>query len=310
MAAVGANQNVSRRCSRNGESALGRRYPVPLRSPVPCPCPCSRGEARAGPARPRTSRRRVVPQSYTHWSSRRTHTDNRGPKNGETRSPRRTGQASGAASAAVQGDKRHARRPSPGPGPSSSPPWRWRWPSGSPRSWPCRRRRTGTRTVTTRPPPTGSGKEAKGDRASVPRWLPDDAKHIEYAMRTTGGDRLLKAALPAATLPPTCEPHKPGAATRPPAITAGLVPEAGRTAPARPLRVVQRVSGGTHAVRVAGERGLGRREQGLTDRLTLHYAGEQRLKPLVEFSMSPRGTRRETDTLSGWRNGRRASLRC
>ncbi|MER0449284.1 hypothetical protein ABR738_32835 [Streptomyces sp. Edi4] len=70
-----------------------------------------------------------------------------------------------------------------------------------------------------------SGKEAKGDRASVPRWLPDDAKHIEYAMRTTGGDRLLKAALPAATLPPTCEPHKPGAATRPPAITASWFPK-------------------------------------------------------------------------------------
>ena len=44
-------------------------------------------------------------------------------------------------------------------------------------------------------------------------------------MRTTGGDRLLKAALPAATLPPTCEPHKPGAATRPPAITASWFPK-------------------------------------------------------------------------------------
>ncbi|MEV5951015.1 hypothetical protein [Streptomyces sp. NPDC051993] len=63
-----------------------------------------------------------------------------------------------------------------------------------------------------------SGKEAKRDRASVPRWLPDEARHIEYAMKTTGGDRLLKATLRSAALPATCKPHQPATPPRPPAI--------------------------------------------------------------------------------------------
>ncbi|MFD9630602.1 hypothetical protein [Streptomyces violascens] len=69
-----------------------------------------------------------------------------------------------------------------------------------------------------------SGKEAKGDRVSVPRWLPDEAKRIEYAMKTTGGDRLLKATLPSATLPPACKPHKPGTAPKPPAMKSAWFP--------------------------------------------------------------------------------------
>ncbi|WP_254811770.1 hypothetical protein [Streptomyces cavourensis] len=31
-----------------------------------------------------------------------------------------------------------------------------------------------------------TGKAAKAERPSVPRWLPDDAASVEYAMRTTG----------------------------------------------------------------------------------------------------------------------------
>ncbi|MFJ8310450.1 MULTISPECIES: hypothetical protein [unclassified Streptomyces] len=70
-----------------------------------------------------------------------------------------------------------------------------------------------------------SGKEAKGDRVSVPRWLPDEARRIEYAMRTTGGDRLLKATLPSADLPATCKPHKPATPPQPPAITSTWFPK-------------------------------------------------------------------------------------
>ncbi|MFI6686774.1 hypothetical protein [Streptomyces sp. NPDC050485] len=77
-----------------------------------------------------------------------------------------------------------------------------------------------------------SGKEAKGDRVSVPRWLPDEARHIEYAMKTTGGDRLLKATLPSADFPATCTPHKPATAPQPPAIKSAWFPKnaEGRTA--------------------------------------------------------------------------------
>ncbi|MFG2717729.1 hypothetical protein ACGFW5_05395 [Streptomyces sp. NPDC048416] len=79
-----------------------------------------------------------------------------------------------------------------------------------------------------------SGKEAKADRASVPRWLPDDAKRVEYAMRTTGGDRILKAVLPAASPPASCEPREPDAGPRPPAITASWFPsDAGQRAAVR-----------------------------------------------------------------------------
>ncbi|MER5812324.1 hypothetical protein ABT143_29775 [Streptomyces sp. NPDC002033] len=49
-----------------------------------------------------------------------------------------------------------------------------------------------------------TGAEAKGARASVPRWLPDGATSVEYAMGTTGGRRLLKATLPTGGLPPQC----------------------------------------------------------------------------------------------------------
>ncbi|MEU8963737.1 hypothetical protein AB0C89_18820 [Streptomyces sp. NPDC048491] len=70
-----------------------------------------------------------------------------------------------------------------------------------------------------------SGQEAKGDRASVPRWLPDGAKRIEYAMKTTGGDRLIKATLPSPALPATCTPHKPDTAPSPPAIRSTWFPK-------------------------------------------------------------------------------------
>ncbi|MFJ7083834.1 hypothetical protein ACIQU8_11425 [Streptomyces griseus] len=51
-----------------------------------------------------------------------------------------------------------------------------------------------------------TGKEAKKERESVPRWLPDDAASVEYAMRTTGGERILKATLRNGSLPAQCEP--------------------------------------------------------------------------------------------------------
>ncbi|MFF3531123.1 hypothetical protein ACFYX5_31050 [Streptomyces rubiginosohelvolus] len=46
-----------------------------------------------------------------------------------------------------------------------------------------------------------TGKDAKEERESVPRWLPDDAASVEYAMRTTGGERILKATLHDGRLP-------------------------------------------------------------------------------------------------------------
>ncbi|MCX5386647.1 hypothetical protein [Streptomyces sp. NBC_00083] len=74
-----------------------------------------------------------------------------------------------------------------------------------------------------------SGKEAKADRSSVPRWLPDEAKHIEYAMRTTGGDRLLKATLPAASPPATCASTTPSPSPHAPGIRSSWFPrEAGQ----------------------------------------------------------------------------------
>ncbi|MGW4838537.1 hypothetical protein [Streptomyces globisporus] len=50
-----------------------------------------------------------------------------------------------------------------------------------------------------------TGKDAKEERESVPRWLPDDASSVEYAMRTTGGERILKATLRDGRLPAPCE---------------------------------------------------------------------------------------------------------
>ncbi|MFF2224276.1 hypothetical protein ACFVV7_13275 [Streptomyces globisporus] len=50
-----------------------------------------------------------------------------------------------------------------------------------------------------------TGKDAKEERESVPRWLPDDASSVEYAMRTTGGERILKATLRDGGLPAQCE---------------------------------------------------------------------------------------------------------
>ncbi|RKN60043.1 hypothetical protein D7231_33595 [Streptomyces klenkii] len=51
-----------------------------------------------------------------------------------------------------------------------------------------------------------SGAEAKKERGSVPRWLPDDASSVQYAMKTTGGERLVKATLKDGRLPSVCKP--------------------------------------------------------------------------------------------------------
>ncbi|WP_434599191.1 hypothetical protein [Streptomyces sp. A5-4] len=70
-----------------------------------------------------------------------------------------------------------------------------------------------------------TGATAKEDRTSVPRWLPDAAKDVSYVMTTTGGDRLLKATLPADGLPATCEPVKAATTPGKPALEASWFPK-------------------------------------------------------------------------------------
>ncbi|MGC0421146.1 hypothetical protein [Embleya sp. AB8] len=48
-----------------------------------------------------------------------------------------------------------------------------------------------------------NGSTAKRDRTSMPRWLPDGAKHVRYKMKS-GGERLLRAELPGGQLPIEC----------------------------------------------------------------------------------------------------------
>ncbi|RLU90573.1 hypothetical protein CTZ27_21690 [Streptomyces griseocarneus] len=69
-----------------------------------------------------------------------------------------------------------------------------------------------------------TGAEAKADRKSMPRWLPDDARDVHYAMKTTGGDRILKATLPDGTLPASCTPLPAGTTAKQPAIAASWFP--------------------------------------------------------------------------------------
>ncbi|GAA2929467.1 hypothetical protein GCM10020221_26580 [Streptomyces thioluteus] len=70
-----------------------------------------------------------------------------------------------------------------------------------------------------------TGAEAKSDRASMPRWLPDDAADVRYAMRTTGGDRLLRATLADGRLPSSCKPlPSSDASSKRPALTASWFP--------------------------------------------------------------------------------------
>ncbi|MEU5220982.1 hypothetical protein AB0G79_32945 [Streptomyces sp. NPDC020807] len=76
--------------------------------------------------------------------------------------------------------------------------------------------------------------EAKADRASFPRWLPDDAAGVEYRMKTTGGDRLVKATLPRqasapAALPAGCAPYEPAAGLPAPELKADWFPEKAET---------------------------------------------------------------------------------
>lgn len=74
-----------------------------------------------------------------------------------------------------------------------------------------------------------TGAAAKESRASVPRWLPDTAQDVSYSMKTTGGDRLLKATLPAASsLPPTCKKIDTKSTPTAPALKAGWFPEDAR----------------------------------------------------------------------------------
>ncbi|NLU67838.1 hypothetical protein [Streptomyces sp. HNM0574] len=54
-----------------------------------------------------------------------------------------------------------------------------------------------------------TGAEAKEDRASMPRWLPDDARDVKYVLSTTGDDRLLSFTPKDGKLPAPCKPGKP-----------------------------------------------------------------------------------------------------
>ncbi|MEU3004188.1 hypothetical protein [Streptomyces sp. NPDC007020] len=74
-----------------------------------------------------------------------------------------------------------------------------------------------------------TGKEAKGERESVPRWLPDEAASVEYAMRTTGGERILKATLRDGRLPEPCEPLD-GRSAPDPEISASWFPSGSASA--------------------------------------------------------------------------------
>ncbi|MEV7416249.1 hypothetical protein [Streptomyces sp. NPDC089919] len=79
-----------------------------------------------------------------------------------------------------------------------------------------------------------TGAAAKSERASVPGWLPDGATGVRYAMKTTGGDRLLKAALPEERLPAQCRPTPRAATGAAPALAASWFPQgAGPRATAR-----------------------------------------------------------------------------
>ncbi|MFF4739924.1 hypothetical protein ACFY2W_29170 [Streptomyces sp. NPDC001262] len=51
-----------------------------------------------------------------------------------------------------------------------------------------------------------TGAEAKRERTSVPRWLPDEATSVKYSMKTTGGQRVLVASLADGKLPAQCKP--------------------------------------------------------------------------------------------------------
>ncbi|MFJ8675013.1 hypothetical protein [Streptomyces sp. NPDC093589] len=67
-----------------------------------------------------------------------------------------------------------------------------------------------------------TGAEAKKDRASMPRWLPDDAQDIKYVLSTTGDDRLLAATFHAGKLPGGCAT---GTGQGKPKLTADWLPE-------------------------------------------------------------------------------------
>lgn len=54
-----------------------------------------------------------------------------------------------------------------------------------------------------------TGAEAKKDRNSIPRWLPDDATDISYAMSTTGDDRIIKFTTRDGKFPASCVAGKP-----------------------------------------------------------------------------------------------------
>ncbi|MFJ6934986.1 hypothetical protein [Streptomyces sp. NPDC101132] len=73
-----------------------------------------------------------------------------------------------------------------------------------------------------------SGAEAKRERGTVPGWLPDGAREVRYAMRTTGGDRLIRATLPGGALPEGCRAVPDATTGAAPSLKAGWFPEDAR----------------------------------------------------------------------------------
>ncbi|GAA1247847.1 hypothetical protein GCM10009665_43450 [Kitasatospora nipponensis] len=63
-----------------------------------------------------------------------------------------------------------------------------------------------------------TGAQAKGARATMPRWLPDGATAVHYRISTTNGDRSITAQLPDGLRPTGCS----GGAAPAPAVPVKL----------------------------------------------------------------------------------------
>ncbi|MCB5166479.1 hypothetical protein LG634_16735 [Streptomyces bambusae] len=86
-----------------------------------------------------------------------------------------------------------------------------------------------------------TGREAKEERKTMPRWLPDNATDVTWNWKTTGDERLLKAQLPTAALPAGCRTERPAVTPDVPKVKSDWFPEdAARRATAR-------CEGGYHA---------------------------------------------------------------
>lgn len=92
-----------------------------------------------------------------------------------------------------------------------------------------------------------TGAEAKKARVSVPRWLPDGAESVKYSMKTTGGERLLEAALPDGKPRRSARRSPPGTPRRSSSRRTGSrgTPGAGRPCAAAPTTATWRATRST-----------------------------------------------------------------